>query len=296
VSKYPAIPDFSEDVQSIATALRTVKQTLEIVAGQRQGEDLGAPSTFVQPKNPDDALRLTYKVGDLWIDTASNKFNYWTGTSWKQLFASSGEAPPADLTARVEALEQGWRPGDFKMAFDTSDQAGWLKALGGTIGSDASGASVRADADTEALFLHLHTQFTDAQLPIYTGAGVLTARTVAADDWAADWRITLPNMTDLFPRSSGANAMGTVQSDQIKSHTHTASFTGDELPPHRHGYIRPNANTDRLSNINGTNKGAVDSLTDFATAGTPTGTVTVNNFGGDETRPKAFVLTPYIKL
>lgn len=85
MSKYPTIPDFNEDMSSMATALRTVKQTLEIVAGQRQGEDFGSPSMFVQPKIPDDALRSIYKIGDLWVDTTTNKLNYWTGSLWKQL-------------------------------------------------------------------------------------------------------------------------------------------------------------------------------------------------------------------
>lgn len=85
MSKFPTIPDFSQDLEGVVTALRTVKQTLEIMAGQRQGEDFGAPSTFVQPNTPNDALRSTYKIGDLWINTATNKLNYWTGSFWKQL-------------------------------------------------------------------------------------------------------------------------------------------------------------------------------------------------------------------
>lgn len=85
MSKFPTIPDFTSNPDSMDTALRTVKQTLEIMAGQRQGEDLGAASMFVQPKTPNPALLSTYKIGDLWIDTSTNTLNYWTGKIWKQL-------------------------------------------------------------------------------------------------------------------------------------------------------------------------------------------------------------------
>lgn len=85
MSKYPTIPDFNGDPQSLSTTLRTVKQTLEIMAGQRQGEDLGAPSVYVQVKTPNQALRSTYKVGDLWINLSTGKINFWTGNVWQQL-------------------------------------------------------------------------------------------------------------------------------------------------------------------------------------------------------------------
>lgn len=213
-----------------------------------------------------------------------------------QLDALIGDIDPEGLAARVEDLEKGWRTGDFKFAFDTANQDGWVKALGGTIGAAGSGASTRANADTEALFLHLHAKFSDAQLPIFTSDGGATTRTSAAADWTAGRRLTLPNMTDLFPRASGANPMGTVQADQIKAHAHTASFAGNELPPHSHtipgGNDSPNGSKFDL-NSGGT---VGTPSTNAATAGTPSGTVTVNSFGGDETRPKAFVLTPYIKL
>lgn len=85
MSKFPAIPDFSNDIESMGTSLRAAKQTLEILAGQRQGESLGAPQVFVQSQAPALASRGANKRGDLWIDTSDDSLNYWNGTTWKKL-------------------------------------------------------------------------------------------------------------------------------------------------------------------------------------------------------------------
>lgn len=69
----------------MGTALRSVKQILEIIAGQRQGESFGAPQIFVQSQTPSPVSRGTNKTGDLWINTTNDTMNYWNGTAWKPL-------------------------------------------------------------------------------------------------------------------------------------------------------------------------------------------------------------------
>ena len=72
--------------------------------------------------------------------------------------------------------------------------AGWVLGSGRTIGDAASGATERANADTQALFTLLWTDYADADLPIKTSAGGVSARGGSAGaDWAAHKRMTLPD-------------------------------------------------------------------------------------------------------
>lgn len=65
--------------------MRAVKESVEQLAGQRQGQSLGAPVIHVQPVAPPMSDRLLFKTGDLWINTLTNKMNFWTGTAWVAL-------------------------------------------------------------------------------------------------------------------------------------------------------------------------------------------------------------------
>lgn len=89
MSKFPTIPDFTDTPESLGTALRTVKLTLEIMAGQRQGESKGSPDMFVQGSAPSFNNRSTHKLGDLWIDTSTDTLKYWNGSLWKPLNLSA---------------------------------------------------------------------------------------------------------------------------------------------------------------------------------------------------------------
>lgn len=86
MSRFPSVPEFANSPQEINTALRAIKQSIEQLAGLRQGESKGAPQVFVQSTQPDGARAITYKMGDFWIDTSDNTLKYWTGTNW-QAFA-----------------------------------------------------------------------------------------------------------------------------------------------------------------------------------------------------------------
>lgn len=85
MSKLPTVPDFTDDPQSIGTALRAVKQAVEIIGGQRQGQSLGAPQVFVQPNEPRPARLTAFNIGDQWINDATDQMSYWNGREWKLL-------------------------------------------------------------------------------------------------------------------------------------------------------------------------------------------------------------------
>ena len=85
----------------------------------------------------------------------------------------------------------------------------------------------------------------------------------------------------------GDAAIGTVTGDNtppvpLLQHTHTATFTGNELPPHAHAAKYQASSGEPAFDGNSAQNdqikaGYADTLT--ATAGTPTGTVTVNAAG-----------------
>lgn len=75
--------------------------------------------------------------------------------------------------------------GDLKHAYGTQVITGWVRLNGRTIGNAISGATERANADTQALFLYLWA--TDPNLTVSGG------RTTAAADYAANKTITLPD-------------------------------------------------------------------------------------------------------
>lgn len=107
----------------------------------------------------------------------------------------------------------------------TTAPSGWLLAHGGTIGNAASGATVRANADTEALFTLIWNSMADAQAPVVGGRGAS-----AAADFAANKRITLPDIRQRFILGLAASGTGSVMGGIGGSIDHTHS-----VPAHFHG-------------------------------------------------------------
>jgi hypothetical protein len=76
--------------------------------------------------------------------------------------------------------------GDIKVAYGTGILSGFVRANGRTIGSATSGATERANLDTQALFVYLWGA--DANLAVGGGRGAS-----AAADWSANKTLTLPD-------------------------------------------------------------------------------------------------------
>jgi len=173
--------------------------------------------------------------------------------------------------------------------------AGWLIEDGKTIGSAASGATGRANADTQDLFTYLWTQFDNTELPIQTSAGTATARGASASaDFAANKRMPLFDSRSRFLRGSDSGlgydtelTVGAVQSDEIKSHNHPVK---DDGHAHDVGFVQgvtAGGTGERLQNAPATGS--------YTTSTATTG-VTVQNTGGSETRPRSSVALFCIKL
>lgn len=102
----------------------------------------------------------------------------------------------------------------------TTAPAGWIKENGGTIGNPTSGATTRANADTQPLFELLWGQFDNTTLPIQTNGGVATTRGAsAAADFAANKRMPLFDHRAEFERGAddgrGVDATLTVGKSQL---------------------------------------------------------------------------------
>jgi len=91
--------------------------------------------------------------------------------------------------------------GDIKTTLKTVADIGWVMMNDGTIGSAASGASTRANADTQALFTLLWNNISDANCPVVGGRG-----SSAAADFAANKKITLPKILGRALASAGSGA------------------------------------------------------------------------------------------
>lgn len=105
---------------------------------------------------------------------------------------------------------------------------GYLKMNGGTIGSAASGGTLRANADTLALYTFLWTDYDNSLLPIQTSTGTLSSRGVSAvSDFNANKRLPLHDVRGVFRRAwddgrgkDSGRVAGSLQADGIRAHSH----------------------------------------------------------------------------
>jgi hypothetical protein len=127
----------------------------------------------------------------------------------------------------------GFSPGDIKWAFSSTEDPGWLFASGKTIGNATSGATARANADTEALFTKIWNESNNTDYPIQDGNGTPTTRGgSAAADFAANKRMPLPDLRDRF--AVGKANMGGTDAARIAAFDTTVlgKAGGDSMHDH----------------------------------------------------------------
>jgi len=156
---------------------------------------------------------------------------------------------------------------------------GWVRKNGGTIGSAASGATERANADTAALYALLWNNYDDSQAAVAGGRGAS-----ASADFAADKTIVLPDARGraTTPFLLGDENFGTLG---LRPGTPTHALIEEELPVvagHTHSFT-PSQDitlsghtTDVASGSDGT-----VILSSAVGAGSSSNTANGGGFGGD---------------
>ena len=226
------------------------------------------------------AANITTAAGDTAIATPNSTGNGWNITSYQRAATAPDFATTASVNAAIAAAVAAivvtpvGQVAPFALA---SAPAGWLKANGGTIGNASSGGTLRANADTSALFTALWTDFPNTVLAIQDSAGAASTRGAsAAADFAANKRLPVLDLRGEFIRglddSRGVDTgrvNGSGQSYMTESHAHGGSY---------------NSFNDRAGGAGGT--------PNLNSAGTLSNT---SAFGGTETRPRNVALLICIK-
>ena len=179
---------------------------------------LGVPSTA-------EAILDTIfdAAGDLlYASAADTPARLALGTARQVLQVNAGATAP-------EWAINPWSTGDVKLTWKTAADSGWVMMNDGSIGSAASGATTRANADTETLYALLWTNLADAQAPVSSGRGAS-----AAADFAANKTLTLPLVLGRALAVSGAGATLTSRVLGLTTGAETHTLVEAEMPSHFH--------------------------------------------------------------
>ncbi len=259
-----------------------------------------SPTPPDQPASPTSGFPRSSSIGQSPTQPGPYWFHMIT-ESLLNVITGAGLAPDAgDLTLLFQSIQalstgaaaSGVPTGAILAHRRATAPAGWVALNGGTIGNAVSGATTRANADTEALFGLIWAESDNVIAPIYDSAGVATARGAsAAADFAAGKRLSLDDMRGEFIRGLDAGrgvdvgrVLGSAQVDAFGSHSHTGSTSA--AASHAHPTTAWGA--------------AADS--GFSVASTPDGSAThshsllIDAAGGAETRPRNRAYLVCIKL
>lgn len=195
----------------------------------------------IQPQIDSKQTRsvLTTK-GDLYVATASDTVTrIGVGSNGDVLTADNTQATGLIWAASANATPTG-------SMFDylgTTSPTGYILASGNTIGSAASGATERANADTATLYTLFWNSYSNTILPIQDSSGVATTRGAnAAADFAANKRLPTPDLRGRV--AAGRDNMGGTSANRLGTFINgglgaTGGFEGitlstTEMPSHTH--------------------------------------------------------------
>lgn len=197
--------------------------------------------------------------------------------------SGGGSEVPVDANALIQTGDVIWVP-------KAGTRVGFVRMNGRTIGSASSGASERANADTEDLYAYAWEGFADTICAVTGGRGISAAADFAANKPIAilDMRASAPFGLDgmgntalsAFTGITFTNGTATTAGAKAGSTTHT--LTEAQLPSHVHAQT---AQTPTLAyGTNNINQGSTAGATTVVTAvgsGASSATTTADATPGD---------------
>jgi hypothetical protein len=183
--------------------------------------------------------------------------------------------------------------GDLKWRLEAATIPGWVRINGRTIGNAASGASERANADTQALFIYVWQTYADALCPVPGGRGA-----GALIDYNSNHQITLLDARDrsIFglddmgnvalgglnpapftngnasaPGSSGGENSHILSTAELAAHVHANTLTDP-------GHLHPIAGfVPQVLNLNYASSGNQGGVASNENTGSSVTGITINN-------------------
>lgn len=192
---------------------------------------------FTGPENVQASPVTTQALTFLSKNSAANMRSYLgLGTMATQSSPISGTliqpgTIPISAIDNNFANNMGFSTGDVKLTYKASPDSGWVMADDGSIGNAGSGATNRANADTEALF-KLMWRISACTLQTYAGSS--TSKTTAAQDWSANKRLILPKLLGRALGVAGAGSGLTNRAIGASTGAETVTLTVNQMPSHSH--------------------------------------------------------------
>jgi hypothetical protein len=210
-------------------------QGIASISGQRpvNGQDTDAAQINVPLNDIQSMLSQVLLRSGVAPMTGNLNMNGFRVTGLPDASNSQDPATYAQLQS-IQAIVDALVPVGTVCGFEWKDAPpGWVKRRGGTIGNAASGASTRANADTQRLFVHYWNTFNNTEKPILNSNGTLGTRGAnALADFNANKRMPLWDSRTRFHRGADDGLgfdvslmVGASQDDALKEHSHTGNIT-----------------------------------------------------------------------
>lgn len=199
--------------------------------------------TILQSTNSDAAVNWGSGAKDIFLSVPADRIvTPNVDTTFSGDITISGDTTISGGLTLSESAQNSissFTTGDTKLTLKTSADTGWVMADDGTIGNASSGASNRANADTEDLFTLLWNNISNTYAAVSGGRGAS-----AAADFAANKTIALPKALGraLAVAGAGASLTSRALGETLGAETHT--LTESEMPAHTHetGYASQSTN------------------------------------------------------
>lgn len=191
-----------------------------------------------------------------------------------EVYVANGAGSGVWTPAASVVLNTAFSTGDLKPTHKTTADTTWILWVDGTIGDGSSSGTVRANADTAALFA-LYWTYGNTLCPIAGGYGVS-----AAADYAAHKAISLPLGSGrvLGLAGSGSGLTTRVVGASVGEETHLLALT--EVPAHTHANVLSDPGHGHSVEFGAVGSGSsVTTITNGSLSGNTTGVVLSNTTG-----------------